>query len=102
MASKAQSTRADAGSKESPLSPRILYLTFYNLLFAVLWATIGITAARNASIGRYKLFEVVEPLARWVQTLTLIEVLHAGIGTFAALPLLLLRTIHQTLSSIWI
>lgn len=68
-------------NRGSPLQPRILYLTLYNLLFASLWASIGLTTIRHASSGRFAVFEAVEPRARWVQTLTLIEVVHAAIGT---------------------
>ncbi|KAF3037473.1 hypothetical protein E8E12_003391 [Didymella heteroderae] len=60
--------------------PRILYLTAYNLLFAALWVSVGISALTHVSKGRFVLFENVEPRARWVQTLTLIEVVHAAIG----------------------
>lgn len=62
-------------------SLRTLYLTLFNTLFATLWLWIGVSALLNTSRGRLVLFEVVEPRARWVQTLTLIEVVHAAIGT---------------------
>ena len=62
-------------------SLRTLYLTLFNTLFATLWLWIGVSALLNTSRGRLVLFEVVEPRARWVQTLTLIEVMHAAIGT---------------------
>ncbi|KAJ4986752.1 protein tyrosine phosphatase [Stagonosporopsis vannaccii] len=77
MGSKAQPAPTD---RVAASQPRILYLTLYNLLFAGLWASIGITTLRHASTGRFAVFEAVEPTARWVQTLTLIEVVHAAIG----------------------
>lgn len=80
MQTKAQ--RADKVQEASSL--RTLYLTLYNTIFAALWLWIGGSTLANASRGRYVLFEAVEPRARWVQTLTLIEVVHAAIGTFLA------------------
>lgn len=65
----------------SLLQTRVLYLTLYNILFAVLWAFVGITAILHASEGKFVLFETIEPRARWIQTLTIIEVVHAAIGT---------------------
>ncbi|KAF1927307.1 PTPLA-domain-containing protein [Didymella exigua CBS 183.55] len=81
MARQEQSLRVDAKGATSPsLQPRILYLTVYNLLFAALWISIGVSALTHASDSKFVLFEAVEPRARWVQTLTLIEVIHAAIG----------------------
>lgn len=60
---------------------RTLYLTVYNLVFAALWISVGVKALTHLSEGRFAVFEAVEPLARWVQTFTLIEVLHAAFGT---------------------
>lgn len=50
----------------------------------MLWASVGITAINHTSKGKFALFEVVEPRARWVQTLTLIEVVHAAVGKSAS------------------
>ena len=71
------SPRSDAGQL------RIQYLTFYNVVFAALWAAVGITALIFVGLGSSKLeiFREVEPLARWTQTLTLIEIVHAAVGT---------------------
>ncbi|KAH6625890.1 tyrosine phosphatase-like protein [Boeremia exigua] len=81
MVHKEQSARLDAGRNAEPaLQPRILYLTLYNFIFAGLWASVGISAVSYASKGRFVAFEAVEPRARWVQTFTLIEVLHAATG----------------------
>ena len=57
-------------------SVRALYLTLFNISFAALWLWIGASALLNTSRGRFVLFYVVEPRARWVQTFTLIEVVH--------------------------
>ena len=81
MAYDGQYPRAGATSTTKLWAqPRILYLTLYNLLFAALWAWAGISAISHASRGKFVLFEAVEPRARWIQTLTLIEVVHAAIG----------------------
>lgn len=64
---------------------RTQYLTIYNVIFAALWAAIGIKALILVSSGSPKLqtFREVEPLARWTQTLTLIEIVHAAAGTYS-------------------
>ena len=81
MAPQEQLPRPSAGSAtSSALQPRVLYLTAYNLLFAALWVLVGVSALTHVSKGRFVLFENVEPLARWVQTMTLIEVAHAALG----------------------
>ena len=61
---------------------RIQYLTFYNIFFAALWFTVGITSLILYFLGSSKLelFAEIEPLARWLQTLTCIEVVHAATG----------------------
>ncbi|KAF3008417.1 hypothetical protein E8E13_001984 [Curvularia kusanoi] len=78
MSTQTKAPRADKAQTTS--SFRTLYLTLYNILFAALWLWIGGGALANVSRGRYVLFDAVEPRARWVQTLTLIEVVHAAIG----------------------
>ncbi|OAG00762.1 tyrosine phosphatase-like protein [Paraphaeosphaeria sporulosa] len=76
MADDKASVRSDAGQL------RIQYLTFYNIVFAALWAAVGITALIFVCLGSSKaeIFREVEPLARWTQTLTLIEIMHAAVG----------------------
>lgn len=61
--------------------PRMLYLTAYNALFATLWASIFVGAIYHAPNGKIALFTATEPQARWIQTASLIEVLHAAFGT---------------------
>ncbi|UPX21352.1 Very-long-chain (3R)-3-hydroxyacyl-CoA dehydratase [Ascochyta rabiei] len=81
MTRSGQTTHLDTrGSTASWSQPRTLYLTAYNLLFAALWVSVGISAANHAPRGKFILFEAVEPRARWIQTLTLIEVVHAAVG----------------------
>jgi very-long-chain (3R)-3-hydroxyacyl-CoA dehydratase len=60
--------------------PRMLYLTAYNILFASLWASVFFKAISHASDGKTELFVATEPHARWIQTASLIEVLHAAFG----------------------
>ncbi|KAF2821468.1 PTPLA-domain-containing protein [Ophiobolus disseminans] len=59
---------------------RKLYLTLYNILFATLWSTIVITTLSTAPKGKAAVFAATEAKARWIQTATLIEVLHAATG----------------------
>jgi very-long-chain (3R)-3-hydroxyacyl-CoA dehydratase len=60
--------------------PRMLYLTAYNLLFASLWASVFLKAISHARDGKAELFAATESQARWIQTASLIEVLHAAFG----------------------
>lgn len=63
-------------------SPRVAYLTLYNTLSAALWASILFTVISTAtSHGKLTVYAAAEPRARWVQTLTLIEVIHSAVGT---------------------
>ncbi|EAT79770.2 very-long-chain (3R)-3-hydroxyacyl-CoA dehydratase [Parastagonospora nodorum] len=62
------------------MSARKLYLTGYNLLFASLWTSVFINAASNAKNGKQNLFNATESQARWIQTASLIEVLHSATG----------------------
>jgi very-long-chain (3R)-3-hydroxyacyl-CoA dehydratase len=83
MAEQTKASRDEQARGTSSL--RTLYLTFFNTLFAGLWLWIGASALLNTSRGRFVLFEVVEPRARWVQTLTLVEVVHAAVGTSSSI-----------------
>ena len=60
--------------------PRMLYLTAYNALFASLWASVFIRAVYHARDGKITLFTATESQARWIQTASLVEVLHAAFG----------------------
>jgi very-long-chain (3R)-3-hydroxyacyl-CoA dehydratase len=59
-----------------------LYLTFYNAELAVLWLWLAVSVLLYGARGadRYELFDGVEFTARWVQTITLVEVVHAAVG----------------------
>lgn len=61
---------------------RTIYLTAYNVLFASLWASVFVRAVSNARNSKFELFDATEPYARWIQTASLIEVLHAAFGMF--------------------
>ncbi|KXH35199.1 protein tyrosine phosphatase-like protein [Colletotrichum simmondsii] len=68
-------------SQTSGSTPRVAYLTFYNTLFAALWASILFTVTSTAlSEGTIAVYAAAEPRSRWVQTLTLIEVVHSAVG----------------------
>jgi very-long-chain (3R)-3-hydroxyacyl-CoA dehydratase len=87
MASK----REEPGTAKKPTvsassHPRTLYLTAYNILFASLWASVFFKAISNARNSKTQLFNATEPHARWIQTASLIEVLHAAFGTFISPP----------------
>lgn len=77
-------------SRDASASPlRLAYLTAYNILFAGLWVTIFVKTVlqvRNGS-SKFELFEETEPMARWVQTASLIEVVHAAVGMSLSHPL---------------
>jgi very-long-chain (3R)-3-hydroxyacyl-CoA dehydratase len=60
--------------------PRMLYLTAYNILFASLWASVFFKTVANARNGKLELFAATEFQARWIQTASLVEVLHAAFG----------------------
>ena len=77
MANQRNERQAPAAS----VQPRTLYLTAYNVLFASLWASVFARAISNLSNSKTELFIATEPQARWIQTASLIEVLHAAFGT---------------------
>ncbi|EOA83495.1 hypothetical protein ACJQWK_00257 [Exserohilum turcicum] len=66
----------------APSSLRQVYLTGYNIIFALLWASIFIKAVAHLRAGSSKadIFSATESAARWVQTASLVEVLHAAFG----------------------
>jgi hypothetical protein len=70
----------DTIAQSGAVSARKLYLTTCNILFASLWASVFVKAFTNAQYGKSKLFAATEPQARWIQTASLIEVVHAATG----------------------
>src|SRR5689334_8673866 len=72
--------RPKAQTPASSTTPRLLYLTAYNTIFATLWVTIFYRAISQISAGKTSLFNETSSLARWVQTASLIEVAHAALG----------------------
>lgn len=73
-------TRRPPSAKE--LSPRTLYLTFYNLTFSALWFGLLLKSLSTLPHGKYAVFDATATTARWVQTFSLIEILHAATGTY--------------------
>lgn len=66
-----------------PTSPlRTVYLTVYNTVFAALWAGLFVYTVLNVRYGKREVFLATEPWARWLQTIALIEVAHAGFGMY--------------------
>jgi very-long-chain (3R)-3-hydroxyacyl-CoA dehydratase len=77
MANRSRESTASAVVSQA----RTIYLTAYNILFASLWASVFVRAISSAQNGKVELFNTTEPYARWTQTVSLIEVLHAALGT---------------------
>ena len=70
-----------ASNASNGMSPRVLYLTAYNLVFAALWASVFVNTVLHIPEGKERLFDTTEAHARWVQTLSLFEIVHSAIGT---------------------
>lgn len=63
----------------SPQSPAVKgYLVLYNSVNAFLWLRILLTILTTHSDPA--LYTTLEPQARWVQTLAVVEILHAATG----------------------
>ncbi|CAA9963268.1 Protein tyrosine phosphatase [Pyrenophora teres f. maculata] len=75
-----QRSERDRSPTTSWYEPRMLYLTTFNALFASLWVSVFIRAVYHARDGKIALFAATELQARWIQTASLIEVLHAAFG----------------------
>lgn len=54
------------------------YLLFYNTVNSFLWARVFLIVL---STPLPALYPTVEPHARWIQTLSIAEILHAALGT---------------------
>jgi very-long-chain (3R)-3-hydroxyacyl-CoA dehydratase len=58
---------------------RTRYLTTYNIGFTTLWSSVFVlTTANLFAADRTALIKNVEPRARWIQTLSLLDVLHSA------------------------
>ncbi|KAK3201789.1 hypothetical protein GRF29_164g646795 [Pseudopithomyces chartarum] len=68
------------------LTPRTLYLTLYNALLFTLWLTtlFQLLALLPSHPSPRTIFTHISPLARWAQTLALLEVLHSALGLVKA------------------
>lgn len=65
---------------------RTLYLTYYNSLFATLWAIILLKSLSHTQYGKQALFAATAPFTRWVQTTAFLEVIHSALGTVYPFP----------------
>ncbi|KAF1971654.1 PTPLA-domain-containing protein [Bimuria novae-zelandiae CBS 107.79] len=73
-------------SPHKTANPRTIYLTLYNLLLASLWLTLLLRTLTHylQNTPPQALFASVSPLARYTQTLTLLEPLHCATGLVKA------------------
>jgi very-long-chain (3R)-3-hydroxyacyl-CoA dehydratase len=71
---------ATAQKPANTASARKVYLTTYNLVFAALWTSVFIKAISNVGNSKSRLFSATEAPARWIQTASLIEVVHSATG----------------------
>lgn len=55
-----------------------MYLLLYNTTNALLWTTLCLSILTTSLPA---LYPTVEPLARWTQTVSIAEILHAALGT---------------------
>lgn len=76
------------GTTTTNLTPRTLYLTLYNTLLLALWLTTLINlltlALSSPTPTTQTIFTTISPLARWTQTLALLEVVHSALGLVKA------------------
>ncbi len=75
-----------APRSESQSQYRILYLTYYNSLFATLWAIVLLKSLSHTQYGKQALFAATAPFTRWVQTTAFLEVIHSAIGNATHFP----------------
>jgi hypothetical protein len=80
--------------RDAAASPRKIYLTIYNITFAALWFSLLITTIITLPKGRLAVFAATSSQARWVQTASLIEVLHAATGTHSVSNASVSRAYH--------
>ncbi|KAF2846406.1 PTPLA-domain-containing protein [Plenodomus tracheiphilus IPT5] len=67
-------------SPRVPWTPRTLYLTTFNTLFSTLWFSILVNALSHSQSTKQDLFIATEAQIRWLQTATLIEIIHSATG----------------------
>lgn len=63
------------------MTMKSLYLTLYNALSAALWARILVSTLTTSPSS---LYPYIEPWARDTQSLAIVEILHAALGTTAS------------------
>lgn len=69
----------------SSINPRKTYLTIYNLTFASLWtwiflstlSSIILSTSSSSSSSTTTIFQTLSPRTRWIQTLSLLDILHS-------------------------
>lgn len=69
----------------SSINPRKTYLTIYNLTFASLWTWIFLSTlsstilstSSSSSSSSPTIFQTLSPRTRWIQTLSLLDILHS-------------------------
>ncbi len=75
------SSTAKKVNMPSAQSPAVKgYLVLYNSINAFLWLRILLTILTSYSDPA--LYTTLEPQARWVQTLAVVEILHAATGKY--------------------
>jgi len=80
-------------SATSPASTKKNYLIGYNLLNAVLWASVvGRVVLITSMVGYRDLYKGTGNFVRFTQTLALLEVVHSALGRFRTLFLWQLPT----------
>lgn len=68
--------------KPSTTASKTNYLIAYNLVSAVLWATVFARVVSAASLqGTREVYANVGQFTKWTQTLAALEVVHSAIGT---------------------
>lgn len=80
-------SRAPSSRSHNSSPWRTTYLTIYNTTFALLWSYLLISTLTHIyhdGSSSPNLFPSLEPLARWIQTLSLLDVFHAATNLIPA------------------
>ncbi|KAL4928449.1 putative membrane protein [Aspergillus undulatus] len=64
----------------SQSTPARIYLLLYNSISALLWLRILVTVLSSTSDTPESVYTILEPQARWTQTLAVVEILHSATG----------------------
>ncbi|RMZ79859.1 hypothetical protein DV737_g3207, partial [Chaetothyriales sp. CBS 132003] len=87
-------------------SPKQKYLLLYNAVSLALWSIITLRAFLLIPIlaahdKLYTLFDALFPLLKWIQTLALLEILHALLGLVRASPVTTFMQVASRLVVVW-